>query len=54
MVDYLALSALWEQFAESSVYGLAVLVRLLGLVLPLRHPAIHNQQPHHLQVIKWF
>ncbi|XP_071682159.1 uncharacterized protein [Lolium perenne] len=48
-VDYLALADLWEHFAESSAYGLAVLVRLLGHVLPLRHPAIHSHQPHHLQ-----
>jgi hypothetical protein len=41
-------------FAESGAYGLAVLIRLLGHVLPLRHPAIHSHQPHHLQVIKWF
>ena len=54
LVDYLALSDLWEHFAESSAYGLAVLVCLLGHVLPLRHPAIHSHQPHHLQVIKWF
>jgi hypothetical protein len=53
-VDHLASADLWEHFAESSAYGLAVLVRLLGHVLPLRHPAIHSHQPHHLQVIKWF
>ena len=53
-VDYLALADLWEHFAESSAYGLAVLVRLLGHVLPLRHPAIHSHQPHHLQATKWF
>jgi hypothetical protein len=53
-VDFLSLAELWEHFAESSAYGLAVLVCLLGHVLPLRHPAIHNHQLHHLQVIKWF
>ncbi|KAM0877737.1 hypothetical protein ACQ4PT_035301 [Festuca glaucescens] len=49
-VDYLVLSDLWENFAESTAYDLAVLVRLLGHVLPLRHPAIHSHQPHHLQL----
>ncbi|XP_047092218.1 uncharacterized protein LOC124704026 isoform X5 [Lolium rigidum] len=48
-VDFLSLAELWEHFAESGAYGLAVLVRLLGHVLPLRHPAIHSHQPHHLQ-----
>jgi hypothetical protein len=37
-VDYLALADLWENFAKSSAYGLALLVRLLGHTLPLRHP----------------
>ncbi|XP_047092216.1 uncharacterized protein LOC124704026 isoform X3 [Lolium rigidum] len=49
-VDFLSLAELWEHFAESGAYGLAVLVRLLGHVLPLRHPAIHSHQPHHLQI----
>jgi hypothetical protein len=53
-VDCLALANLREHFAESSVYSLAVLVRILGYVLPLRHPALHIHLPHHLQVIKWF
>jgi hypothetical protein len=53
-VDFLSLAELWEHFAESGAYSLAVLVCLLGHVLPLRHPAIHNHQLHYLQVIKWF
>jgi hypothetical protein len=46
-VDYLALTDLWDHFAKSSGYSLALLVRLLGHTLPLRH------QHHHLKVIKW-